>query len=220
MRCNNCGFPNRPEETECVKCHAPLDLNQANREEFYPIRNQENLKATIPEEKAFEDVEELICPKCGYPLRDKATMCPNCNYPVARGHNHSFVDYRQKKMESSTISKNHVTETINPFKIEVESEPTFILRPFLRNKEKKEIADLVYEGKEVLLNRGNTEEDNTSITSQAQALLLYSEGHWYIEDKSEQGTTFVRAHNKIELHDGDTLLLGNRLFEFHLPKDE
>lgn len=25
MRCKNCGWPNKPNEKVCVKCHAPLD---------------------------------------------------------------------------------------------------------------------------------------------------------------------------------------------------
>ena len=24
MRCKNCGWPNKPNETTCVKCHTPL----------------------------------------------------------------------------------------------------------------------------------------------------------------------------------------------------
>ena len=66
-----------------------------------------------------------------------------------------------------------------------------------------------------MLNRNNTEVNNPSITSRQQALITRVDGHWFIEDKSEQKTTFVQAAHKIELHDGDLILLGNRLFEFH-----
>ena len=71
-----------------------------------------------------------------------------------------------------------------------------------------------FEGSEVILTRDNTEPGNQSITSHEQAIITYVEGHWYIEDRSEQKTTFVQAAKKIELHDGDIILLGNRLFEF------
>lgn len=101
----------------------------------------------------------------------------------------------------------------------VQREPGFVLSPVKRINEKKELVDLEYEGKEVLLNRENTEADNGSITSQNQALLEFSNGRWTIEDKSEQGTTFVKASKKIELNEGDVILLGNRLFVFHLPEN-
>ena len=53
------------------------------------------------------------------------------------------------------------------------------------------------------------------LTSRQQAIVTRIDGRWYIEDKSEQKTTFVQAAKRIELHDGDIILLGNRLFEFH-----
>lgn len=46
-------------------------------------------------------------------------------------------------------------------------------------------------------------------------MVSQENGHWYIEDASDQKTTFVQAARKTELHDGDIILLGNRLFEFH-----
>ena len=67
----------------------------------------------------------------------------------------------------------------------------------------------------MILNRDNTEQNNSSITSRQQAIVTRVDGHWYIEDRSEQKTTFVQAAKKVELHDGDIILLGNRLFEFH-----
>ena len=219
MRCNNCGFPNRPEETECVKCHTPLDSRSDSMYRHSGIR--QDINATVPEGNYFIDSEGRVCPKCGYPLRDNSNRCPNCNYTIASMgvHQKNFRSYRQERMDNPARENKNVMGTINPFRMEVESEPGFVLRPIIRQNEKKDVSDLTYEGKEVLLNRSNTEADNTSITSQSQALLSFKEGHWYIEDKSEQNTTFVRAGNKIELHDGDTLLLGNRLFEFHLPDE-
>ena len=96
----------------------------------------------------------------------------------------------------------------------MEVEPTFILKPLKRFEERHDFEEQEYEGKHVILNRDNTEQNNPSITSRQQAIITNIDGHWYIEDKSEQKTTFVQAAQKIELHDGDIILLGNRLFEF------
>lgn len=104
--------------------------------------------------------------------------------------------------------------TINPYMMNIETEPTFILKPLKRMEERHEFEEQEYEGKEVTLNRDNTEPGNPSITSRQQAVITNEEGHWYIEDRSDLKTTFVQAGQKIELHDGDIILLGNRLFEF------
>jgi pSer/pThr/pTyr-binding forkhead associated (FHA) protein len=81
--------------------------------------------------------------------------------------------------------------------------------------ERHDFEEQEYEGSEVVLKRDNTDANNPSITSRQQAVITHKDGVWYIEDKSEQKTTFVQASRKVELHDGDLILLGNRLFEFH-----
>ncbi len=105
--------------------------------------------------------------------------------------------------------------TINPYMMNVETDPTFLLKPIKRMDERHDFNEQEYEGKEVVLNRDNTDPGNPSITSREQAVITNVDGRWYIEDKSDQKTTFVRAGEKIELHDGDIILLGNRMFEFH-----
>jgi hypothetical protein len=66
----------------------------------------------------------------------------------------------------------------------------------------------------VILNRENTDAKNTTITSVAQANVTLENGKWTIEDKSEYKTTFVQAARKIEIQDGDLILLGNQLYRF------
>lgn len=208
MRCKNCGWPNKPNETTCVKCNAPLESEDDS---------SRPLNATVREQDAFgfNREEENVCPKCGYPIRNNSQKCPNCNYEL--GNNLGGVDSlgkrRQTRMENP-MNEKKVNGTINPYMQSAAPEPGFILSPIKRINEKKELVDLEYEGKEVILTRDNTEAENGSITSHEQALLSYNNGKWAIEDKSEQGTTFVKASRKIELNNGDVILLGNRLFEF------
>ena len=77
-----------------------------------------------------------------------------------------------------------------------------------------EAVELDLDNGEMVLTRDNTEPGNPSITSKEQAVVSHADGHWYIENRSEQNTTFVMARDKIELHNGDIILLGNRMFEF------
>lgn len=212
MRCKNCGWPNRPGETTCQKCHAPLE-DERNYEESNGYTQQARMK-TIPEQDAFGDynASDRACPKCGYPLRSESHVCPNCKYEIESFYNETKEhQHRLTRVDN----KDTVSGTINPYLESPAPEPAFILHPIKRVNEKKDMDDIKYVGKDIVLTRSNTEEDNASITSQEQATLSYVEGKWFIENKSAQGTTFIRVSRKTELQDGDTLLLGNRMFEFH-----
>lgn len=219
-RCKNCGWPNRPGEDYCVKCGSPLV-----GEEQGPLR------ATVLEPS--NSYGDNICPKCGNPLPADAENCPNCNYYVSsqqqvannyspQSNNANIQATRldsPTRMDNPATKKSKISGTQNPYMIGPEAEPTIVLTPQKRLNEKNNPTGLEYEGKSVVLNRSNTEPDNQSITSQTQAVISNIDGRWFIEDKSEQGTTFVRATRNIELKDGDMILLGNRLFEFRVSND-
>lgn len=246
MRCKNCGWPNKPNEKVCVKCHAPLEVD--HEESFNSMPGDSDsinrpLNKTVREEDVFNGgdrmyrsenpnemstVETKTCPKCGYPVRPDSDICPNCKFSIKQQsffaqsgasaeqfrYGSNEAKRRPTRMDNET-SKSRFRGTINPYMMNMEMEPTFVLKPLKRINERHDFEELEYEGTEVVLNRGNTEANNASITSRRQAVITRVDGHWYIEDQSEQKTTFVQAASKIELHDGDLVLLGNRLFEFH-----
>ena len=253
MRCKNCGWPNKPGETTCAKCHSPLVSDElpptlparGDVEELSTSRSGGGnfpLKKTVREDEVFgggrvlENVEgraqgdESTCPKCGYPIRAGVDKCPNCKYEINRSvesarrsssnswedeHDNRRSSRQPTRLGNGTKGGGKYRGTINPYMMNIEAEPYFTLKPQKRINERHELDEIEYEGKEVILTRDNTEENNPSITSRQQAVVTRIDGHWFIEDKSEQKTTFVQAASKIELHDGDLILLGNRLFEFH-----
>lgn len=249
MRCKNCGWPNKPNETNCVKCHAPLVADDV--EDTLPLNNNsggEQLGKTVMEDQMFGPAPQVEvsqreersyapkqptvasqqCPKCGYPVRPGTDKCPNCKFDLNQ-QNRTVPEYREEKpqRESPSETSSHrptrmnsgegakFRGTVNPYMMNMELDPTFVLKPLKRVNERHELDELEYDGKEVVLNRDNTEPANSSITSRQQAIVTRVDGKWYIEDKSEQKTTFVQAAKQTELHDGDIILLGNRLFEFH-----
>ena len=248
MRCKNCGWPNKPNEKICVKCHVPLE---ADNEEVYnesrrsnSFDSEQRLNKTVMEQEVFggtsykrqEDdklshsEETSQCPKCGYPVRPGTEKCPNCKFSIKSSGESSHFETRYNgstsggceeatrrptRMNSGNGGEGKFRGTINPYMMNMEMEPTFVLKPLKRVNERHGFEEQEYEGKEVILNRDNTEQNNSSITSRQQAIVTRGDGHWYIEDRSEQKTTFVQAAQKVELHDGDIILLGNRLFEFH-----
>ena len=206
--------------------------------------DEPNLKKTVMESDAFGDAPETggsndvdsaltakACPKCGYALRPNVSKCPNCGYSVSQMNGNLSADYdgsqykehvdekepahRPTRMQNTNRGNVKLRGTVNPYMMNMEMEPLFYLKPLKRMNERRDFDDLEFEGKEVVLNRDNTESNNASITSHEQAIISRNDGHWYIEDRSEQKTTFVQAGSKIELHDGDIILLGNRMSEFH-----
>lgn len=177
------------------------------------------------------------CPKCGYPLRPGTDKCPNCKFQLSgvahtdyQPSNDSTIKVGPRrptridgdddvvKAVAAGLKGGGVRGTINPYMMMgagMEQEPYFTLKPVQRVNERRTHQAQEFEGSSVVLNRNNTDPGNPSITSHEQAVITNENGRWFIQDKSEQKTTFVLASGKTPLHDGDLILLGNRLFEFH-----
>ena len=107
--------------------------------------------------------------------------------------------------------------TVNPW-----AQPQYVdemanctLTPIAWDNERLDSVDIQFTGDTVVLNRDNTDPNNSSITSKTQAVLSYEDGAWYVEDKSQMQTTFKHISKKTLLEDGDVLLLGNRRFIFN-----
>lgn len=94
--------------------------------------------------------------------------------------------------------------------------PAFSLSPVQKVNEPTKRPDLNFEGQETILNRSNADPENLTITSRQQASIALKNGKWTLTDLSDQQTTFVHPRKDgYELHEGDIILLGNRLFVFH-----
>jgi hypothetical protein len=92
--------------------------------------------------------------------------------------------------------------------------PSCRLKAIPRDNENIQNGTLTFTGERVILNRANTEETNQTITSKEQAILVCEGGKWYIQDRSEYKTTFIHTAERIELKQGDVIMLGNRRFVF------
>ena len=216
MRCKNCGWPNRPGETICSKCGTSLaEATSPTSGTSSPITSNQ----TVREDDVFTNVSQPnICSKCGYPLRPGLNKCPNCNFNIDGSSNFQpSPSNPNKNVRRPTVrGAPNIHGTINVWTDgAIGLPPTFVLSPIQKNGERKQPVDIEFEGDEVILNRDNTDPGNLSITSRTQAIISQKDGKWYIEDKSDQKTTFVQVSTRHELHDGDNILLGNRLFKFH-----
>ena len=238
MRCKNCGWPNQPGETHCVKCHAPLEMgNDGTVVENYPQPRgaEPNLKKTVLDASplmgaaapspAMEMPQGNSCPQCGFPLRPGSDHCPKCGAPVGapaptpeRGTVINPSVEESKPVTSGAKFKNFKpgSGTVNPYLDGFEAELTAFLQPVKRSSEKKALENIEVEGEEFMLKRDNTDPGNVTIATGTQAVITREGDKWFITDKSDTHTTFVLASDKTPLEDGSLILLGNRLFEFHI----
>lgn len=201
----------------------------------------ENLKGTVPEnadgifiqkDKAGGNVP-FKCTNCGYPVSSAMNVCPNCGKMLKDKTGANLSETRNVCRECGRIiptnvnlcldceellqRHRHINEpyggTVNSW--EMPQQGTFCtLKPIAWREEKIFYNPISYSGTTIQLNRANTDPNNNTITSKVQAVLIREGGSWYIEDKSEQHTTFIRVGKRMKLENGDVIVLGNRLFEF------
>lgn len=207
MRCPNCGWVNPDGLDRCEKCNTQLKSMPFEAE---PVDH--SLRSTIREADVpfVNQNHENTCPHCGYPLRPETSLCPNCGATIKA---EPEKDIRFVSPEPKNGIAQGGGATVNPWSNPL-SIKSFKLQPVAWEKEQSEIAPILYNGDHVELNRENTDPINNTITSKTQAEIFSEDGKWFIIDKSAQQSTFVQAGRRIELRDGDTIVLGNRKFVF------
>lgn len=252
MRCKNCGWPNEPNASRCVKCNASLSgatsMSEPASQPSYSPEPAENLKSTLRESSAFGTVDPkpeteqtsgtfgsrpeqsshihqsqggadtLICPDCGYKRSPNIMTCPICGHKFGDKAAASEPLRSRNPFEHQTNPPQggggRYAGTINPWMQPAEESSFCTLQRIPWQNEKVTYEPVSYSGQEIVLNRSNTDNNNNSITSRTQAILTQENGKWFIEDGSEMHTTLIRVNRKVELQDGDVIVLGNRMFEF------
>lgn len=195
----------------------------------------ESIGINVGRPTVCEQGESENCPECGYPLLPGMSECPNCSHPRQASAEAGFRPQNcpkcnhenrrdafycshcgfelQKKEPASQPRSGYGRKTITPWEMQA---PVCSCRLSMipNTNEETPASPLVFSGEEIILNRDNTDEGNMTITSKEQAILTYENKKWYLQDRSEQKTTFVYTTEKIELKPGDIIVLGNRRFEF------
>jgi len=200
--CKKCNYPLQPGATVCPNCNTPVRGNAQPTVQPQPQAQsqQSNHRPTVI--GSIENFEEQ-----SQQPQNQGGVTFNTPEPQQQ---RNVGNIQKPKNSPFKGTVNIYDNPLGMFQTE------FTLTPLKRNNEKHEFSPLNFEGDEVELNRANLEQNNMSITSQTQAVITCEDGKFYITDRSEYKTTFVQAKDKIEIKDGDVVLMGNRMFEFHV----
>ena len=212
MRCSNCGWDNPEGNQKCEKCKSPLSATPSQnylgtaRE---PINSVSNPVESTIRENASIGLRSAVCPKCGYPLAAGAQSCPMCE-----SRQEGYAESSSQQQNRQEPSHYGGTMRSGGSRFLGGNNTFFTLKPIAWDGEDINYQPISYSGKTVILNRANTDANNQTITSREQALMTHESDGWYIENKSEFETTYVKVNKKTRLQNGDIILLGNRFFEF------
>ena len=149
----------------------------------------------VKSELADLGIDETVkCDKCGAEVSIDFSFCPKCGERI---HLPTVRAIRHKPTPAPEPPKPHCHLTLIP-----------------EEDEQTEATRNDYEGPSVILTRENTEANNRTITSKEQAELICEDGKWFVLNKSELGSTYLEASRKLELQQGDIIVLGDRRFKF------
>jgi predicted Zn-ribbon and HTH transcriptional regulator len=198
--CPNCGYPVMGDFSSCPNCGTnigpapkPTTIQNLNGQSE-PAVATPLTAATEASKSALKELgidETVKCTKCGTEVSIDFSYCPKCgeriHLPTVRAIRHKPIESPKPKCHLTIIPEEE--EQIEPITID-------------------------YEGASVILTRDNTESNNRTITTKEQAELICEDKKWYILNKSELGSTYLEANRKLELQQGDIIVLGDRRFKF------
>ena len=229
---HDCGYPLLPGTQVCPKCHRPVG-GAANPSSpsptsggdakktvviSNPAQQMQGLEPKVTERFVVSEQDGSSPKKTErfvYPGDDEGnTRQPDQGSSPKKTERFVSPGYQDGGVNKKTVNIHQIQQT--PPK---ETQPVVIprcsLKPLAREGETTALpAKRDYENAKVILSRQNTDPENYSITSQQQAVLTFENGKWYIEDKSNYKTTYIRVTKKTELKNGDIVAMGDREFEF------
>ena len=133
----------------------------------------------------------IQCKSCGYPVIKGMHICPNC----------------LAEMPNEIVASLHIEE--ETYEYNEDEIPICSLRSISLPNERKMPKVVYEEGAEIYLSRENTVPHDNSIDDEEQASLFFSDGHWLIEDRLCDNSTYVHAGASIKQGPGDIVAIWN-----------
>ena len=229
MILHECGYPLLPGTTVCPQCHCKVgggslgtetqlgDGKKADDNGFSSDKKTERFVGQDQTVSNAKKTERFVGQDQNVSNAKKTERFVAQDQNVSNAKKtERFVSYVDQEggVNKKTVDI-HQLRTPKVKEAEPVLPPHCSLKPVAREDEDAtKLMKQEFESAEVVLNRQNTDPENFTITSQQQALLVYENGKWFIEDRSAYKSTYVRASRRIELQDGDVVAMGDREFEF------
>ncbi|MFY0672939.1 MAG: hypothetical protein JXQ87_06020 [Bacteroidia bacterium] len=217
MRCYECGYQNESDVKVCIKCGTKLEEGSVSSPPPPPkpaqdapsggAKTMRGQAASAPSwdspktpstsnDSTPKSSSIIKCPSCSfYPLPavpSKSSPCPNCGFGAASGESNTG----SKTVRVASISLGDEDESKKSFKL-------------IDERSGKEIS---FEGSTVDVNRDSVDPDNNTISSSVHASFSFENGQLNIEDKSSNGSTFIKVDGKMPVEDGSKIVIGNKVF--------
>lgn len=203
--CPHCGYPVMGDFSSCPNCGAsiapaprPTTIQRPDGQPETPAAPLAGTVATGKNSLLNElGIDETVkCDKCGAEVSIDFTFCPKCGERI---HLPTVRAIRHKPTAAPEPPKPKCRLTIIP-----------------EEDEQEVPVPNEYEGASIILTRDNTEANNRTITSKEQAELICEDGKWYVLNKSELSSTYLEANRKLEIQQGDVIVMGDRRFKFEI----
>lgn len=233
MRCSKCGFDNPEGVNACVKCGQTI---QGNAGSYLPLRATVVSANSQDERPGYTPRPTVIATPDGYANPMRATVLDKQDVGFDSQARQTRVIGNDSFSKTSDTHKEQAVDTsvkCQYCQAEIRADYAFcpmcgkpIEHPTMpegpkcsltvipEEDEQIEETTLTYVGEVIVLNRDNTDRENRTITSKEQAVLLYKDEKWYIENRSEYCTTYIEASRSFEIRSGDVIMLGDRRFRF------
>lgn len=206
--CPHCGYPMIGNSANCPNCgreieKAPKPTTVQNPKQMEMPQQVAPRVTTSGGANSLAELgysDKVICSNCKEEVSIDFAFCPKCG----------------ERIHLPTVRVNRRKQTPPP----EPPKPKCHLTLIPEEEEQMEPTCNDYEGDTIILTRENTEASNRTITSKEQAELTCEDGKWFLQNKSEFGSTYLEANRKLELQAGDVIILGDRRFRFEAEKLE
>lgn len=197
IRCSFCQTMNPPGSKKCRGCNASLEgsviKHIGNENRFNERGYAESYETRPPTQKEESSAIGRNCPKCGYPLRPGSNECPQCS---------------EKDQQKDQSQQKDAGQSVPIWNIE---NSEFRIGPCDKNGAISNAK--TYTTDDIVLGREELYPDNNNISRQ-HIHITNENGHWYVEDVSSTHQTFITVKKKVQIENGDVLVLGNKFFRF------
>lgn len=233
LECPNCHYPLSSDSlTSCPNCMADFTgLEEEDEEEYDNSTSSQDVKEATSNEQNAQVAETvniskvsspgsnegefmIECDHCKKQISAEFKFCPYCATEVIQ----RTIAFRKKRknVEKEDASSEKQSEIQQPEKLNLQCHLSLVPD----DDEDIEAITNHFEGNNVILNRANTDSNNPTITSKQQAELIFENGNWFIENRSEYGTTFIAVNRRFQLNPGDVIMLGDRRFVFGIDESK